>query len=82
MPKTLFNWKLHATREKTMHAQKSRTAEVTICIIPERTARSLPTVTVRLETQVIEENVHGVIVHGIECSGHGGPPRHSYRAHS
>ena len=39
---------LHATREKTLHVQNSRTAEVTICIIPERTARSLPTVIVRL----------------------------------
>ena len=39
--------KLHATREKTLHVQKYRTAEVTICMIPERTARSLPTVTVR-----------------------------------
>ena len=33
---------LHATREKTSHVQKPRTAEVTICIIPERTARSHP----------------------------------------
>ena len=49
--------KLHATREKTLHAQKFRTAEVTICIIPERTARSLPTVSVRLETQVVEDTV-------------------------
>ena len=35
MPKTLFDRKLHAIRGKTVHAQKSRTAEVTICIIPE-----------------------------------------------
>ena len=34
--------KLHASREKTLHVQKFRTAEVTICIIPERTARSQP----------------------------------------
>ena len=54
MPKILFDWKLHATREKIMHAQKSRTAEVTICIIPERTARSPSTITVRLESQVVE----------------------------
>ena len=60
MPKTLFDRKLHATREKAIHAQKTRTAEVTICIILKRTARSPPTVTVYLETQVVEENVHGV----------------------
>ena len=47
-----------------------------------RTARSPPTDTVRLETQVVEENVHGVIVQGIECFAHGGPPRHPHRAHS
>ena len=45
----------------------SRTAEVAICIILERTARSLPTVIVRLKMQVVEENVCGVIVLGIEC---------------
>ena len=31
----LFDRKLHAIRGKTVHAQKFRTAEVTICIIPE-----------------------------------------------
>ena len=40
--------KLHATREKTLHVQKYRTAEVTIFMIPERTARSPLTVTLRL----------------------------------
>ena len=44
--------KLHATREKTLHVQKYRTAEVTICMIPERTARSLPTVTVCLGRRI------------------------------
>ena len=35
-------------------------------MIPEMTARSPPTVTVRLETQVVEENVHGIIAQGID----------------
>ena len=35
---------------EAFHAQTSRTVEVTICIIPERTARLLPTVTVRFTT--------------------------------
>ena len=38
--------KLRAAREKAFHAQTSRTVEVTICVIPERTARS----TVRFTT--------------------------------
>ena len=37
--------KLRATHEKKLHVQKSRTAEVTICRIPERTARSPPNIT-------------------------------------
>ena len=46
----------HDTRE-----DNARTADVTICIIPERTARSLSTVTVRCESQVVGDNVHCVI---------------------
>ena len=49
--------KLHATREKTLHAQKSRTVEVTIRTILEKTARSPSTVTMRLGTQVVEDPV-------------------------
>ena len=55
--------KLHATREKTLHVQKYRTAEVTICMIPERIARSLPTVTVRLgrRLSVIAQGIGSLI---------------------
>ena len=47
---------------------------------PKRTARPPSTVTARLETQVVEDNVYGVIAMGIECSAHGGPSRHPHRA--
>ena len=47
-------------------AASIRTAEVTIF----ETVRSPSTVTVRLKTQVVEDNVKGVIAQGIECSTH------------
>ena len=61
-----------AKRERLLDkvsATSIRTAEVTIW-----TARS-PS-----ETQVVEDDIHGVIAQSIECSAHGSPPRHSYRA--
>ena len=63
MPKTLFDWKSRNTRE-TMYAQIIRTAEVTICIILERTARSPPTLTVLLELMLLRKFL-GVTSQGI-----------------
>ena len=47
-----------------------------------RTARSPSTVTARLETQGVEDNVYGVIAQGIECTAPGSLPRHSHRAYT
>ena len=47
-----------------------------------KTVRSPSTVTVRLKTQVVEDNIKGVIAQGIECSTHGSSPRHSYRIYA
>ena len=47
-----------------------------------RTAPSPSTVTARLETEGVEDNVHGAIAEGIECTTHGGPPRQSHRAYT
>ena len=63
--------KLHATREKTLHVQKYRTAEVTICMIPERTARSLPTIS----GCCVEDAVSLPKVSEVSYSG---PSRHSH----
>ena len=73
---------LDAQDSRDTREDNARTAEVTICIIPEKTARSLSTVTVRQESQVVEDNVHCVTALGIECSAHCSPPQHSPRAHS
>ena len=70
--KTLYNWNVTYAQE-TKHAQ--------ICIIPERTAPSPPTITVCLETQVVECNVPSVIAQSVECSAHGSPPQHAHQAH-
>ena len=40
-----------------------RTAEVTVCILP-KGCSSASTVTARLKTQVVEDNVYGVIAQG------------------
>ena len=62
----------------TMSAQR-------YCGLPKsrkRAARTPSTVTACLKIQVVEDNVHGVSVQGIECSAHGKPSQHSHRAQS
>ena len=54
-------------------ATSMRTAEVTIYISPS-------TVTARLETQVVEDNFHGVVAR-VRISAHGSPARHLHRTH-
>ena len=53
---------LNAQDPRDTREDNARTAEITICIISERTVRSLSTVTVRLESQAVEDNVHCVTV--------------------
>ena len=56
-----FDRKLHAIRKRQC-IRRNPDYRGEICKILEKTARSPSTVTVRQETQVVEENVHGVTV--------------------
>ena len=64
MPKILFDWNSLNTRE-TMHAQITRTAEVTIGIIL-KGLHDRPDSYRMPGTHVVEENFHGVVAQGID----------------
>ena len=58
-----------------------RTAEVTICII-HKGLLDRPQQVPHAGDQIVEDNVHGVIAQGNECSGCGRPLQQSHGVHS